>query len=141
MSFGQVMIFWDQSKKAIDAFPLLKGVFIWENFGLTALSIYGFVVGCIIWSGSLQGRKIAKMFLLINFFGFIGVEAIAIAMMSDLPARNFAAGQTGVFKSVLQGFINFQVWWFYFKNSKRVRNTYGNESAQPCIVTNSAELS
>lgn len=83
---------WIQSQSAFDRFPMIKTVIIWENFGSIVLLIYGFIVGCLIWSGNPQGRKIARRFLLIRLFGFIGIEIIALIMMSDLPKEVIEAG-------------------------------------------------
>jgi hypothetical protein len=116
---------WEQAQPTFDQFPSLKTAAMWENVGLVALLIYGFIVGCMIWSGNPNGREIAKKYLLIRLFGFIGIELVAVVVMGDMPAQlvtSVAGAMIGVgFREV----VFFLVWWFYFKKSKRVRNTYG----------------
>jgi hypothetical protein len=124
-SLGQMVSTWEASQAAFSRFPSIKTAVIWENFGSALLLIYGFVVGCIIWSGNQNGKSIAKKYLLIRLFGFIGVEFIAIVLMGDLPSEILAAGIGAVFGAGIREVFYFLIWWFYFKKSKRVRNTYG----------------
>ncbi|MBP8961976.1 MAG: DUF2569 family protein [Opitutaceae bacterium] len=126
-SFGQMVSGWEQAEPAFSRFPTIKSVLMWENLGSTAILIYGFIVGCMIWSGSPQGRAIARRFLLIRLFGFIAVEVIAILIMGDLPSEVVTAGMGGVVGALFREGVYFTIWWFYFKKSKRVRNTYGHE--------------
>ena len=126
---GQMASSWDQDRAALVAYPALRDACMWENLGVTALLIYGFVVGCLIWNGNPRGREIARKFLLIRFLAFIGVEVIALVMMGNLPSEILGGGISGVFGSVFQALVFFLIWWFYFKKSKRVRNTYGEERA------------
>lgn len=116
---------WSQSEAAFVLFPTIKTVLVWENFGSTVLLIYGFIVGCIVWSGNPKGRSIARQFLLIRLFAFIGVELVGLVMMRGLPSEVLAGGVGGVVAAVFQAVAYFLVWWFYFKKSKRVKNTYG----------------
>jgi len=113
--------------RAFRIFSTIKYVFIWENVGLSAIVIYGFIVGCMIWSGSQRGRAIARRFLLYRLFGFIGVEVIAIQFMSDLPSEVLTARIGWMVRRLFGEGVHFAIWWFYFKKSKRVRNTYGHE--------------
>jgi hypothetical protein len=124
---GQMVSTWKASEAAFGAFPAIKTVMLWENFGSFMLLVYGFIVGCIIWSGNPQGRSIAQRFLLIRLFGFIGVEFISLLMMSGLPSNIVAGGVSGLGGAVFNAGIYFLVWWYYFKKSKRVKNTYGEE--------------
>ncbi len=124
-SFGQMEISWEQAKPAFDFYPSLRTAIYWENLGFSAIIIYGFIVGCIIWGGSPKGKEIAKKYLLIRLFGFIGVEIIAMLLLIDLPAESIDAAIASCFGAGIREFIVFLIWWFYFKKSKRVRNTYG----------------
>jgi len=125
-SLGQMGNGWEQAQPAFSRFPAIKSVLIWEYLGSSAILIYGFIVGCMIWSGSSQGRAIARRFLLIRLFGFIGVEVIAINMMVGLPSDVTTAGIVGVGGALIREVVYFIIWWLYFKMSKRVRNTYGH---------------
>ena len=124
---GSMGTSWSQAEPAFVRFPTIKTVLLWENFCSIVLLIYGFIVGFIIWSGNPRGRSIARQFLLIRLFGFIGMEVVALLMMSDLPSEVVAGGVGGVVVAVFQVLVYFLVWWFYFKKSKRVKNTYGDE--------------
>jgi hypothetical protein len=126
---GSMADTWSQSEPAFVRFPTIKTVLLWEIFGSIVLLIYGFIVGCIIWSGNPRGRSIARQFLLIRLFGFIGVELIALLLMSGLPSRFVAGGVGGAAGAIFQAVVFFVVWWLYFKKSQRVKNTYGDERA------------
>jgi tetratricopeptide (TPR) repeat protein len=95
---------------------------MFENLGFVTLGIYGFVVGCTVWSGSPSGRRIAKQYLVIRFFGSTSIELVAFIMPSTI-----ASGVRGTINVFLGEAVYFLIWWFYFKKSKRVRNTYGHE--------------
>lgn len=129
LTLNQMVTGWTETAPAFEKYPVIKTALLCENIGLLALTVYGFVVGCLIWSGNLKGRTMARRFLLIRLLGFIAVELAALFVMRDLPREMLAAGAGGVFGAILQTGIYFLVWWFYFKKSKRVRNTYGDESA------------
>lgn len=124
---AQLVSTWIQSESAFVRFPTIKTIMLWESFGSIVLLVYGFIVGCIIWSGNLQGRSIARRFLLIRLFGFIGIELVGLVMMRGLPGEVVSGGVGGVVGAVFKAVVSFLVWWFYFKISRRVRNTYGDE--------------
>ena len=123
-NLGQISMNWEQSQPAFAQFPSLKTAVMWENAGSVALVIYGFVVGCMIWGGNPKGPEIAKKFLLIRLFGFIGIEFIAVVLMGDMPSEVVASVVSAAVSAVFANSIWFLIWWFYFKKSKRVRNTY-----------------
>lgn len=123
-SLGQITANWERSQPAFDQFPDLKTAVMWENTGLVALLIYGFIAGCMIWSGSSNGRAMAKRYLLVRLFGFIGVEFIMVVIMGDMPSQVFTTVIGATVGAVFREIIYFLIWWFYFKKSKRVRNTY-----------------
>lgn len=125
ISIGQISTSWEQAKPAFAQFPNFKGAIMWENAGSIALQIYGFIVGCMIWSGNPNGREIAKNFLLIRLFGFIVIEVIAIILMGDMPSQVVASVIDASVELVSANVFWCLIWWFYFKESKRVRNTYG----------------
>jgi hypothetical protein len=124
-SIGQLSTSWEQAQPAFAQFPSFKTAIMWENAGSIALLIYGFIVGCMIWSGNPNGREIAKKFLLIRLFGFVGIEVITIIIMGDMPSQVVASVIGACVGAVLANVFWFLIWWFYFKKSKRVRNTYG----------------
>jgi len=124
LSLGQMVTTWEQSKPAFGLFPSIRSVIVFENFWIIALLVYGFVVGCMIWAGNPKAKKLAKQYLLIRLFGFFGIELVTIMMISDLPSEMLAAGVGGVLGAGFREVVYFLIWWFYFKKSKRVRNTY-----------------
>lgn len=124
-NLAQISGIWLQAESALNEFPTLKLAILWENTGRIVLVIYGFIVGCMLWSGNPNGREIAKTFLLIRIFGFIGIEFIAVLIMGDLPTEVSAHVVGSALGAVFRNLIVFLIWWFYFKKSKRVRNTYG----------------
>jgi tetratricopeptide (TPR) repeat protein len=128
-SLVRMMASWLEAKPVFDQIPSLKPAVVFENVGIAAVLIYGIVAGCIVVSGSPSGRKIAKQYLLIRLFGFIGIELIVILMMADLPSNAFKFVVKSIAGGVFYEVFFFLAWWFYFKMSKRVRNTYGNEDS------------
>jgi|GEM_PF-1005530 hypothetical protein len=126
-SIGQLTSTYEKAKPALDRFPALKSAVDFETGGSVILLIYGFIVGCIIWSGSPSGRRVARQFLVIRLVGFLGIEAITFSMISDMAPAATAAGTSEAFTAIFREVIYFLIWWFYFKRSVRVRNTYGPE--------------
>lgn len=118
---------WAQLAPVIDSYPALTRAILFESIGTGALAVYGIIVGIMIWSGSLKGRKMAKTFLLIRLVAFIAIEGITVAMISDLPTQMLEGAISGAVTSVFQVLIYTAVWWSYFKKSVRVKNTYGEE--------------
>ena len=127
----QMAIGWSMAEDGFARYPLLKGISLWENFGWSVLFVYGIIVGCIIWSGSPKGRSVARVFLMVRLFAFIGVEVVALLMLltGDLPGEVIAFGFFGAFGVCINAVGFCLAWWFYFKKSERVRNTYGDERA------------
>jgi hypothetical protein len=126
LTLGQMVVTWEQSTAAFPSFPSIKSVLIWENLGSTVLLVYGLIVGYMVWSGSPRGRELAKRYLLIRLFGFVGIEVIALLMMSGLPSKMVEEGVAAALANGTATAIFFLLWWLYFTRSKRVRNTYGN---------------
>ena len=123
---GCFAMFWAVDLQPMfDLFPNLKNAVICREIGSVALIIYGFIVGCMIWSGNPSGREIAKKYLLINLFGAIGIEFIVVVIRGDMPAQVAQLFEGNALRAIFSHSVGFLVWWFYFKKSKRVRNTYG----------------
>jgi hypothetical protein len=124
-SVGQMISSWEHAKPAFDRFPSLETAIYWETLGCVTILIYGFIVGCIIWSGNSNGKKVGKKYLLIRLFGFVLIEIVALVLMGDLPSQVVEAAISGFVTAGIRELVIFLIWWFYFKKSKRVRNTYG----------------
>lgn len=105
----------------------LKLAIEFEVCGIALLTVYGIVAGCIIWSGSPEGRKIARQFLVIRFLGLIAVELVTVLLMRGLPDKVFGEVIGSVTAQIVAAGILTAAWWAYFRKSKRVRNTYGPE--------------
>jgi hypothetical protein len=118
-------MYWEKAPLAFAQFPNLKTAVMWETAGSIALLIYGFIAGCMIWSGNPNGREIAKKFLLIRLFGIIGIDFITVVIVGDMPSQVTASVISAAVETVFANLFWFLIWWFYFKKSKRVRNTYG----------------
>lgn len=124
LTISQLASGWQEVKPVFNKFPSIKTAMIWESIGILALGVYGFIVGCIIWNGSLKGRVIAKGFLLVRLLGFIAIEILAFAILSDLPPEIIIEAVRYYFYAVLREIVFFSIWWLYFQKSKRVKNTY-----------------
>jgi hypothetical protein len=128
-SLRKMVSTWVSCQFAFASYPILKTVLIWESGCSIALLIYGFVVGVMIWSGNPAGRSIAKRFLLMRLCGFLTMELIAFIMMSELPDSLDIGVLGGLAGVVIRELGYFLIWWLYFIKSKRVRNTYGDETS------------
>jgi hypothetical protein len=119
---------WAWAESSFHQYPMLRIGLIWESLCGTAFVIYGFVVGCKVWSGDPDGRRIAKRFLRLRLFGGIGYELFAVfVLMGGLPKAMIAGGITGAVQFMTRELIFFLIWFNYFKFSNRVRNTYGDD--------------
>jgi len=124
-TIGRMNYHWGKISSVFAVFPnSFKTAILLEcSYSITIL-VYGFIVGIMIWTGNSSGRNLAKQYLLIRFFSYIAVEMITLLMISDLPSYIFIAVATASGKYFFSETVFFLSWWFYFKNSKRVRNTY-----------------
>ena len=116
---------WEEALPAIDAYPAIRIMAIWELASGSVIEIYGFVVSWIICSGSTRGRDIARKYLQIRLIGFIGIKFISLFLINELSPYFILAEifQAAVYE-ILGEAVYFAIWWMYFKKSKRVRNTY-----------------
>ena len=135
VSIGRLSLGWENADAIFAHIPSLKTIMYVETFGIALLVLYGFVVGCKIWRGDPDGKQLAKQYLKIRFFGFIGLWTVVILLMFRLPSHmprivEIIRSETveGIIKGVFREGIFFLVWWSYFKKSKRVRNTYDSNS-------------
>jgi hypothetical protein len=96
---------------------------------ILVITLYGVIVGILIWKGNKHGRNLARQYLLIrigisvliftsltawgyNMLGVPGAKRIGVAMVSS------SALEIGTCL----------LWFAYFTYSKRVRNTYCQEA-------------
>ena len=122
-----MVLHWKQNKPAFVKFRQLENAMIWENFWIIVILVYGFILGCIIWSGNPQGRSMARRYLRVRLFAYIGIEFWAwLLLMNDFPGISFTSIMV---PTVMEQGVVFLIWWSYFKKSKRVRNTYGDDLA------------
>ena len=104
--------------------PAVKVATLIESGIAGLLHFYGFVTGCIVWSGNKNGIIYAKRFLLINLIGFFAI-ATSVALLFDAPdARHKVIGSYILL--VPKEIAFFTIWWFYFKCSKRIKFLYEN---------------
>jgi hypothetical protein len=102
--------------------PSAKIAAIIESILAGSLHLYGFITGCIVWSGNKRGNIYAKRFLLINLIGFF-VVATTVALLFDSPdVRHRVIGSYIILAP--KEVIFFTVWWLYFAKSKRIKYLY-----------------
>ncbi len=132
---------WGEFKAVFDAIPSIRIALIWEIFALSLWLIYGIYCGYVIWFRGANARVVAKRYLPIRFFSFVGIELISILLIGDAPAALHSDFVLGALLWCSAEFFWCLIWWFYFKKSKRVRNTYGDElrHAEDTIIAPSAE--
>ncbi|BCU77809.1 DUF2569 family protein [Luteolibacter sp. LG18] len=84
------------------------------------LMVFGVVVGLWLWArrkGALAAVRAFMLSRLLGVFSLLFVSA-AFGLMPD--TRHF--GNLGIV--LIREALYFVIWWFYFKKSKRVANTY-----------------
>ncbi len=115
------------SSGALESYPALGYICAVDVIVTGGLLLYGFAIGCMIWAGNPNGRRLARQFLLVRLFGSV-LHAGSIPLMAhDLPPTVRDAFLAELPKTLLGSVIWFVIWWLYFRASKRVRNTYGPE--------------
>ena len=129
ITLWQMVRGWELAEPAFSSLPSIKAVLILENLGLSAIVIYGVVVGVIISGGSSQGRAIARRFLLVRLSMVFGMTVISLSilLMGDLPSGVTTLAKVGAVGGLLLEGVFFTIWWLYFEKSKRVHNIYGDE--------------
>ncbi len=126
-NFSEMFLNWSKAKPVFTAYPSIEGAVFFESIAISALLIYGFIVGCRIWRGDSQGRSLAQRYLLIGLFGGVLLMIITLLLSVDLPKDFRAEFNKGALFGLIAKGVWFTVWWAYFKKSNRVRNTYGEE--------------
>ena len=122
---------WASVGPILETHPMLAKIIFLQSFASLILVIYGFLTGCIIWSGSPNGRSVVRNYLPIELIIFLGVTLFAFFATAGL----WTGVGTGAFDQWIREAIGgmfravtyFLIWWFYFRVSKRVRNTYGDQ--------------
>jgi len=111
------------------AVPLSKLGLQIETIGSIALAVYGIVIGNKIRKGDTEGKRLAKQYLKVNFVGSIGLEFV-VTLLIALGASSISLSFSGdalvvpIATKIFFKMTFFSVWWVYFDNSKRVKNTY-----------------
>jgi hypothetical protein len=127
LSLSEIVSNWGKSAAVFSQFPSFKTAVFSENIGIFLIFLYGFIVGREIWSGNPNGKELAVQYLKIRLFGTMGLKAIMLFMLHNLPSHILGAVLVHIVGSFLYEGALFLIWWLYFKKSKRVRNTYGSQ--------------
>jgi len=125
ISLSQMATNWEVAQPAFDLLPILESAVWIENVGVSAIVIYGFVVGVYIWQGHENGKAMAKRYLIIRLLAFVLLEVLVMGMLSGLPGEVYSVLAEELIAALFREGIFFGVWFTYFKLSKRVANTYG----------------
>ncbi|MCX5769525.1 MAG: DUF2569 family protein [Candidatus Hydrogenedentes bacterium] len=118
---------WEETKDVVKDYPSFRTALLVTSIGCAILAVYGIYIGCTIWGGSPNGRKLAKQFLLTSLVVSIGLTLFCFFAIRYFPTVFFNAMAVEYVKSTVGTCMWFFIWWSYFKKSKRVRNTYGPE--------------
>ncbi|MFD0893977.1 DUF2569 family protein [Luteolibacter ambystomatis] len=104
--------------------PALRNALLVETGGVLLLVACGVVVGILLWMRHPHALKIVKAFLIVRLCSFIVIEVVALLLMQDLGPKVFEAGIGGGVGATIREVAYFLIWWFYFKKSVRVANTF-----------------
>lgn len=104
--------------------PTLRNALLVETGGVILLMAGGIIVGILLWTRHRHALRIVKAFLIGRLCAFVAIEIITLFLMQHLGSKVFEAGVTGAIGASIREAIYFLIWWFYFKKSKRVANTF-----------------
>jgi hypothetical protein len=124
-SIWQMVTNWQASESFFSIYPTIEIAVVLENLWVVGLLVYGVLVGLDIRRGNHRGRAKARGYLRGRLFGFIGIEIMVLLVASDTPSSLYSTLVVAVIGTCIREVIVFSIWWAYFKNSKRVRDTYG----------------
>lgn len=119
-----------QAAGTIDAtgkVPGMRAPLLVETGGVLLLVGCGVIVGILLWIRHPAALRIVKAFLIGRLTAFVIIEIITLVLMRDMESRLLEAGIGGAVGSTIREAIYFLIWWFYFKRSKRVANTFPSE--------------
>lgn len=134
-SLGKLEVDRQQSVGAYAQYPALLTAAAIEAIGIIAFVLSGVVLGLRIWRRDPNGVQLARRYLQIRLFTFIGVEVIALFCLTELPRAMFNQTVGSALLVVMREVVIVGVWWLYFSKSKRVKETYSlTQTAPPPLI-------
>ena len=115
---------WEHLQSGV--FPVVRQIAILETVGALLITVYGIVVGILIWRGSQRGRNLARQYLVIR--ATVALVLAAVPTLWAYRGFGFHAAKTVGRTLISATFFEIGIcliWWTYFTYSRRVRNTYG----------------
>jgi hypothetical protein len=116
---------WQNSRPDLSVHPHLRTAIGCSTAAAIAIAAYGCVAGWRIMSGSPNGRRIARRYLMMRLDVIVCLSVACVVLTARLPSPNRDAWTQGIVVSTLAELGYFLIWWTYFKKSKRVLSTYG----------------
>jgi hypothetical protein len=106
-------------------FPVIRQMAMIIMVIILIMTVYGMIVGILIWKGNKRGRSSAQLYLVVC----IGVTLVIFTSLTSWSYNNFgdsAAKRTalGIIGPSAVQIVMCLIWLGYFAFSKRVRNTY-----------------
>ena len=115
---------WDQLHSRT-VFPVVRELAFIATTVVLLMTLYGMIVGVLIWKGSRHGRTLARQYLVIRATLSFLLAALAILWgYYTFAVRGAKMMGPAVASSTFLEIGVCLVWWTYFTYSKRVRNTY-----------------
>lgn len=136
--FGQVLFAPARAVEAINQIwerigqhplPVIRQIALILTVVILAVTFYGMIVGIVIWKGSKRGRSAARLYLVVRIA--VTVLLFVLAMAWAYNSFGDAAAKRMGLKIVSPSAFEIGsclLWFCYFTYSKRVRNTFCQET-------------
>lgn len=121
-----MVIGWRDASPLFEQFPALKHSLRFEQVSGGGITLLGFIIGTLIWSGNRHGRTLARIYLLARLIWLPIAGVITFMIGIDLPDNLLRVLFGDVVPAILREVIYFTIWWLYFWKSVRVKNTYAS---------------
>jgi ribosomal protein L40E len=114
----------------VPVFLIVRAATSWTGVTLLVyLAFAGLAVftGVSVWAVRRNALRLVKVYL-VAMLCFALVEAFLVAVASGFAEASRQAGSdaaVGPAASLIRSLIGFYIWWSYFRQSKRVRATFG----------------
>lgn len=104
------------------------GVFLAEQSLFSIGTIIGLISGFLFWRKHPRAVVCAKLYLMARFLGIVMDDAIHLFHFGNTAPDMLGAQIGQMLPYFLKESAFFLLWWFYFKKSKRVANTFPQSS-------------
>lgn len=112
-------------------FPVVREMAEIIEIVILLVTVYGITIGILVWRGKTYGRVLARQYLIVR----TGVVVLISTSLTAWGYNAFGPDAAQRIALAMIGPVSLEIgtcliWFAYFTYSRRVRNTYGRESAK-----------